>query len=121
MAAVSAGRVARTSSSGSAMLDFPSPATNGQRFPDPAIAGLPVWEWDGTKWRPISTGTAIEDAPVDAVYGRSGDAWVQTPTYAPGPIVGTTPRQLWWNQSNDNLHLWIGSVWRSLGIDDGEF
>jgi hypothetical protein len=31
-------------------LDFPNSPTVGQRYPSPAIAGTPVYQWDGTKW-----------------------------------------------------------------------
>ena len=32
------------------MLDFPASPTNGQKFPQPAVAGVPVYTWDGEKW-----------------------------------------------------------------------
>lgn len=32
------------------MLDFPSSPSVGQLYPNPAIAGVPVYRWDGTVW-----------------------------------------------------------------------
>lgn len=35
------------------MLDFPNAPTTGQRYPQPAIAGVPVYTWDGEKWTTV--------------------------------------------------------------------
>ena len=33
-----------------AALDFPLAPTLGQTYPNPAVAGLPVYRWDGSDW-----------------------------------------------------------------------
>jgi len=39
------------------MLDFPSAPTVGQKYPQPPVAGVPVYSWDGEKWTtPTQTG-----------------------------------------------------------------
>jgi hypothetical protein len=39
------------------MLDFPSAPTVGQKYPQPPLAGVPVYSWDGEKWTtPTQTG-----------------------------------------------------------------
>ena len=35
------------------MLDFPNSPTPGQKFPSPAIGGVPVYTWDGAKWTTV--------------------------------------------------------------------
>jgi hypothetical protein len=35
------------------MLDFPSAPTNGQKYPQPPVAGVPVYTWDGEKWTTV--------------------------------------------------------------------
>ena len=32
------------------MLDFPNAPTLGQKYPQPAVSGVPVYTWDGQKW-----------------------------------------------------------------------
>jgi hypothetical protein len=34
-------------------LDFPSPPSVGQIYPNPAVAGVPQWQWDGSEWKPM--------------------------------------------------------------------
>lgn len=67
------------------MLDFPSSPTTGQKFPQPAVAGVPVYTWDGAKWTTIGSsigggggGGGIPEAPTDgALYGRDNAAWAK--------------------------------------------
>jgi len=33
-----------------AALNFPSSPTVGQKYPQPPVAGQPVYIWDGEKW-----------------------------------------------------------------------
>jgi hypothetical protein len=41
-------------------LNFPFPATVGQRFPvDPGVAGTSQWEYDGTKWNTVLSTVAL--------------------------------------------------------------
>ena len=64
-----------------ATLNFPSSPTVGQKYPQPPVAGQPVYSWDGEKW---TTGTGsivapIADAPNDGViYARRSQAWVRS-------------------------------------------
>ena len=51
-----------------AALDFPATPTVGQKYPVPAVVGVPVYTWDGEKWTTIggaigSTGGA-DDPPL---------------------------------------------------------
>jgi hypothetical protein len=48
-------------------LDFPNVPTVGQIFPSPAIAGVPLWRWDGTEWAPANV-TPFTSAPVLRSY-----------------------------------------------------
>lgn len=50
-------------------LDFPNNPVNGQKYPDPAIVGLPQWEYDGTKrvWTSSGYGAGIFD-PIRAEF-----------------------------------------------------
>jgi hypothetical protein len=57
------------------MLDFPSPATNGQQFSGAGVA----WTWDGTKWLPSG-------APLAAYMPLSGG--VMTGALTPSPTAG---------------------------------
>ena len=68
------------------MLDFPSSPTTGQKFPQPSVAGVPVYTWDGAKWTTIGGsvggggggGGGIPEAPTDgALYGRDNAAWAK--------------------------------------------
>lgn len=62
-------------------LDFPSSPTPGQKYPDPAVAGLPQYTWDGTVW-----GTAGFD-PV-AYVAKAGDTMTGALTL-PGDAVSS--------------------------------
>ena len=50
------------------MLNFPDAPTVNQKYPSPAVAGLPVYTWDGEKWQSTSgsSGGAASIAYVDA-------------------------------------------------------
>lgn len=64
------------------MLDFPNTPAVGATFPDPPVAGLPVWRWDGDRW--VTVGRA--DAPTDGnTYARRDGQWevLQTPDEVP--------------------------------------
>lgn len=37
-----------------AALDFPTTPTVGQKYPSPAVAGAPVYTWDGEKWTTVT-------------------------------------------------------------------
>jgi hypothetical protein len=57
------------------MLDFPtSPALN-QKFPQPAVAGVPVYTWDGEKWAVTSSASGgAGGSDVTQVYVDAQDA-----------------------------------------------
>jgi hypothetical protein len=40
-----------------AAFDFPSAPTVGQKWPQPAVGGMPVYTWDGEKWTTIGAPT----------------------------------------------------------------
>jgi len=44
-------------------LNFPSSAAVGQAYPSPAVAGLPVYRWDGQKWKTAGGGSPPSSAP----------------------------------------------------------
>jgi hypothetical protein len=52
------------------MMDFPAAPTLGQKYPEPAIAGLPVYVWDGEKWAPVTSASGS----VTVVYVDTQDA-----------------------------------------------
>jgi hypothetical protein len=55
------------------MLNFPDRPVTGQRWPQPAVVGLPIYLWDGEKWttsqtRASTTDPASNDTPrMDAI------------------------------------------------------
>lgn len=54
-------------------LDFPSSPTTGQLYPSPAVAGAPVWKWDGSEWV-LNTGngaTAFSQFEYTATAGQT--------------------------------------------------
>lgn len=55
------------------MLDFPSSPSVGQLHPSPAVAGIPVYKWDGQKWKigsPPSAATPAATLPLmDGIAG----------------------------------------------------
>lgn len=61
-----------------AALDFPNSPAVGDLWPQPPVAGQPVYRWDGEKWSITSTyGFSPPDAPSDGTtYGRRNAAWV---------------------------------------------
>jgi hypothetical protein len=63
-------------------INFPSRPPTGQKFPDPALPNLPVWQWNGTAWVQISGGGG----------GGSGGA-ASSITFAPGGNVSATDVQ----------------------------
>jgi hypothetical protein len=59
------------------MLNFPSSPTSGQKYPQPPVAGQPVYTWDGEKWTTIggaldSGGAATALPLADATPGVVG-------------------------------------------------
>jgi hypothetical protein len=68
-------------------LDFPSSPSVGQTYPNPAIAGVPVYAWDGEKWG--AGGAGAFDAPSDgSAYGRLNNAWAKVLPIAGGTLTG---------------------------------
>jgi hypothetical protein len=61
-------------------INFPSRPPTGQKFPDPALPNLPVWQWNGTAWVQISGGG-----------GGGGSA--SSITFAPGGNISATDVQ----------------------------
>jgi hypothetical protein len=49
-----------------AALDFPTSPANGDKYPVPAVAGLPVYTWDGEKWTTVG-GSVISGTPSNAL------------------------------------------------------
>jgi hypothetical protein len=47
-------------------LDFPASPTVGQKYPQPPVAGVPVYTWDGEKWA-TNSALAASAAPATAV------------------------------------------------------
>jgi hypothetical protein len=60
-------------------INFPSRPPTGQKFPDPALPDLPVWQWNGTAWVQIGGGGGSGGAPVDSPT-FTGDPKAPTPT-----------------------------------------
>ena len=48
-------------------INFPASPTVGQRHPQPAVAGIPVYTWDGEKWTTVGGSIAAYAPPADAV------------------------------------------------------
>jgi hypothetical protein len=60
-------------------LDFPASPTVGQKYPSPAVAGVPVYSWDGEKWTTLggalgSTGASDVIPLIDAGAGAAGSS-----------------------------------------------
>jgi hypothetical protein len=66
-------------------INFPNAPTTNQLYPQPPVAGLPVYRWDGTKW--TTTGA-------NSVYVYVADA----PPSAPDS-------SLWWESDSGVLYL----------------
>ena len=62
-----------------ARLDFPSSPTTGQQYPSPAVAGQPVYVWDGEKWT-TSGGNVVSAIPGTLPPLADG----------PAPVVGVS-------------------------------
>jgi hypothetical protein len=45
-------------------INFPNAPTTGQLYPQPAVAGMPVYRWDGAKWLIQTAATATVDSDV---------------------------------------------------------
>jgi hypothetical protein len=67
-------------------INFPNAPTTGQLYPQPAVAGVPVYRWDGTKWTtPTGGGSSI----------YVGDA----------PPAGVPDNSLWWESDSGVLYV----------------
>jgi hypothetical protein len=60
-------------------LDFPASPTVGQKYPSPAVAGVPVYSWDGEKWTTLggaigSTGASDVIPQPDTGTGAAGSS-----------------------------------------------
>src|SRR5262245_49078263 len=73
-------------------LDFPDTPVFGQRFPDPPLTDLPVWTWDGVKWR--------------IVAGGGGGGLVGGVIVSPTATVNPAERTLWFDSTNGKFSLW---------------
>jgi hypothetical protein len=47
-------------------INFPASPTVGQKYPQPAVAGIPVYTWDGEKWTTVG-GSIAAYAPPSAI------------------------------------------------------
>lgn len=68
-----------------AALDFPASPVNGQKYPQPPVAGQPVYTWDGEKW------TTLGDAVTGKVpiYTDGSQAMTQQLTLVAPPVNPT--------------------------------
>jgi hypothetical protein len=84
-----------------AALDFPSSPSVGQTYPAPAVAGVPVYTWDGVKWITNSASLGGKTPvytdgsnPMSAPLTLSGDPVNPTDAadkhYVDGLIAGVT-------------------------------
>ena len=48
-------------------INFPASPTLNQKWPQPAVAGIPVYTWDGEKWTTVGGSIAAYAPPADAV------------------------------------------------------
>jgi len=73
------------------------------------LADYPIRMWIGTPTgvQELFAGTAIEDAPDDAVYGRSDGEWVQVPIVSATLPTNPAPNSLWFNATDGQLYLWF--------------
>lgn len=72
------------------MLDFPHNPVLDQRFPDPTIPCLPVWEWDGGKWK----------------HPCGADNIISAPT----PPADPAPNQVWFDTTGGRFYLWLDTA-----------
>jgi hypothetical protein len=63
-------------------INFPNTPTVGQLYPQPLVAGLPVYRWDGEKWSTQGTGLS------------------KTPIYADGSVAMSAPLTLLGDPAN---------------------
>src|SRR5215471_19743417 len=73
-----------------------------------ALAADPVRMWIGTPGgvKELFAGTAVEDAPDDAVYGRSNGEWEPVPIVSATRPTDPAPNSLWWHSTDGMLYLW---------------
>src|SRR5215831_18791624 len=73
-----------------------------------ALAADPVRMWIGTPTgvKELFAGTAVEDAPDDAVYGRSNGDWVAVPVVSSTVPTDPAPNTLWFSTADGRLYLW---------------
>ena len=48
-------------------INFPASPTLNQKYPQPPVAGVPVYTWDGEKWTTVGGSIAAYAPPADAV------------------------------------------------------
>lgn len=77
------------------------------------LGDVPIRMYAGTPTgvRQLFAGQAIEDAPSDAVYGRSNGEWVQVPIIAPVAPVNPPPGALWCNSSTMLFYIFFNDQW----------
>ncbi|PWT94416.1 MAG: hypothetical protein C5B54_00070 [Acidobacteria bacterium] len=100
------------------MLDFPNSPQIGDLFPDPSVAGIPQWRWDGVRWAATS-GQFLIDAPQDGLlYGRRDGNWssVNIPELPDGVLPRTYVRG--GNFPNPNTGTWLGMHFTNVVRDD---
>lgn len=68
-------------------FNFPNAPSIGQKYPSPAIAGAPVWQWDGSAWKTI---------------GGQGLGGIYVSDTAP---PGAPDNSLWWESDTGNLYV----------------
>jgi hypothetical protein len=70
-------------------LDFPNTPIVGQLFPNPALAGIPVWQWDGSEWGPQGSYSNINVLGFSAGTSTANGVGVLSgTTYATGSAFG---------------------------------
>lgn len=69
-------------------LDFPNSPVNGQKHPQPAVAGQPVYTYDGEKWKAVSGGSNIPTIMV-----------------SDSPPPNPPDNALWWESDSGLLYL----------------
>src|SRR5580765_1338623 len=65
-------------------IDFPTSPSVNQKWPQPAVAGQPVYTWDGEKWTTV--GTAGSKTPV---YTDGSTAMTAQLTVVDPPVSAT--------------------------------
>lgn len=82
-------------------LVFPNSPTLNERFPDPPIPDVPVWTWDGEKWRLTAMGGGGEVPPPQISTG---------PQPPDEPIEG----MLWWDSPHRRLMVFHNDAWEEI-------